>query len=50
MMPLLRGGASDEALFNFIRDAVSRKAPGVETLLKNYHGLEHVRPMHTIGG
>ncbi len=50
MMPLLRGGASDEALFNFIRDAVSRKAPGVETLLKNYRGLEHVRPMHTIGG
>jgi cyclic pyranopterin phosphate synthase len=50
MMPLLRDGASDEALFSFIRDAVSRKAPGVETLLKNYHGLEHVRPMHTIGG
>lgn len=50
MMPLLRGGASDEALFNFIRDAVSRKAPGVETLLKNYQRLEHVRPMHTIGG
>jgi cyclic pyranopterin phosphate synthase len=50
LRPLVRGGASDEALFNFIRDAVSRKAPGVETLLKNYHTLEHVRPMHTIGG
>lgn len=50
MRPLLRGGASDEALFNFIRDAVIRKAPGVETLLKNYDRLEHVRPMHTIGG
>jgi cyclic pyranopterin phosphate synthase len=48
--PLLRGGASDDALFNFIRDAVTRKAPGVETLLKNYARLEHVRPMHTIGG
>jgi cyclic pyranopterin phosphate synthase len=50
LRPLLRSGASDEALSNFIRDAVSRKAPGVETLLKNYHKLEHVRPMHTIGG
>jgi cyclic pyranopterin phosphate synthase len=50
LRPLLRNGASDETLSNFIREAVSRKAPGVETLLKNYHKLEHVRPMHTIGG
>lgn len=47
---LLRSDASDEAISNFIRDAVLRKAPGVETLLKKFNTLEHVRPMHTIGG
>ena len=46
----LRGGASDEALSRFIRDAVSRKGPGVQELLKHCNTLEHVRPMHTIGG
>jgi cyclic pyranopterin phosphate synthase len=48
--PLLRTGASDDVINKFIRDAVLKKAPGVETLLKNYRHLEHVRPMHTIGG
>ncbi len=50
LKPLLRGGASEETLSNFIREAVLRKAPGVETLLKKYSKLKHVRPMHTIGG
>jgi len=50
LRPLLRGRASDEAVTNFLRDAVLRKAPGVETLLKRFSTLEHVRPMHTIGG
>ena len=50
LRPLLRGGASDEAISDFIREAVLRKAPGVETLLEKYKGLQHVRPMHTIGG
>jgi cyclic pyranopterin phosphate synthase len=50
LRPLLRGRASDEAMTNFLRDAVLRKAPGVETLLKRFSTLEHVRPMHTIGG
>jgi len=50
LRPLLRGGASDETLLDFMRNAVSRKAPGVETLLKRFNRLEHVRPMHTIGG
>jgi cyclic pyranopterin phosphate synthase len=50
LRPLLRGGAPDEAISNFMRDAVLRKAPGVETLLKKFGTLEHVRPMHTIGG
>ena len=50
LRPLLRGRASDEAMTNFLHDAVLRKAPGVETLLKRFSTLEHVRPMHTIGG
>ena len=50
LKPLLRGGASDEELSNAIRDAVSRKGPGVQELLKQCNTLEHVRPMHTIGG
>jgi len=50
LRPLLRTGASDEMILNFMRDAVLRKAPGVETLLKKYEHLEHIRPMHTIGG
>ena len=50
LRPLLRTGASDDIILKFIREAVLRKAPGVETLLKNYQQLEHVRPMHTIGG
>ncbi len=50
LRPLLRNGASDGAISDFIRDSVFRKAPGVETLLKRFNTLEHVRPMHTIGG
>jgi cyclic pyranopterin phosphate synthase len=50
LRPLLRGDASDETIRDFVRDAVLHKAPGVETLLKNFKTLEHVRPMHTIGG
>jgi len=47
--PLLRSAASDEEVMSFMRNAISRKAPGVETLLK-LQKLEHIRPMHTIGG
>jgi cyclic pyranopterin phosphate synthase len=50
LKPLLRGVASDKELEDFIISAVRQKAPGVETLLKKYEKLEHVRPMHTIGG
>jgi cyclic pyranopterin phosphate synthase len=50
LRPLLRTGASDQMILNFMREAVLRKAAGVETLLKKYQQLEHVRPMHTIGG
>jgi cyclic pyranopterin phosphate synthase len=50
LKPLLRSGASDEVLSNFIKESVLRKAPGVETVLKRFKTVEHVRPMHTIGG
>jgi cyclic pyranopterin phosphate synthase len=50
LRPLLRGGGSDGAISDFVREAVLRKAPGVETLLKKFKTLEHIRPMHTIGG
>ena len=50
LRPLLRNETSDDAILGFMRDSVSRKAPGVETLLKRFNTLEHVRPMHTIGG
>ncbi len=50
LRPLLRNGGSDEAILGFMREAVFRKAPGVETLLKKFNRLEHVRAMHTIGG
>ena len=50
LRPLLRGGGTDREIEDFIVSAVQRKAPGVETLLKKYKTLEHVRPMHTIGG
>ena len=50
LRPLLRTEASDETIRTFMRGAVLQKAPGVETLLKKYQQLEHIRPMHTIGG
>jgi cyclic pyranopterin phosphate synthase len=50
LRPLLRGGCTDQEIQDFITSAVQRKAPGVETLLKRHKNLEHVRPMHTIGG
>lgn len=50
LKPILRSHASDGMVADFVRHAVLRKAPGVETLLHKYRTLQHVRPMHTIGG
>jgi len=50
LRPLLRDGASDEELSRLMRDAVARKPPGVQTLLKQHQSLQHVRPMYTVGG
>jgi len=47
---LLRSGGSDTDLELFVRKAFSRKSPGVERMLKEASVLQHVRPMHTIGG
>jgi molybdenum cofactor biosynthesis enzyme MoaA len=50
LKPLLRGGATDDELSHFIRDAVAKKPAGVQALLKQHHALEHVRSMYTVGG
>ena len=47
---LLRSGASNQALEAFIRESFEKKAPGVETLLKQSVMVRHIRPMHTLGG
>ncbi|MGO9643136.1 MAG: GTP 3',8-cyclase MoaA [Candidatus Bathyarchaeia archaeon] len=50
LKPLLRNRSSDDEISLFMKNAVSRKTPGVETLLKQMSPLQHIRPMHTIGG
>ncbi|MCS7146477.1 MAG: GTP 3',8-cyclase MoaA [Aigarchaeota archaeon] len=50
LKPLLRSGATDEEVIRFVRLAFMKKFRGVETLLRSNGMLEHVRPMHTIGG
>jgi len=47
---ILRAGASDEELSTYIKNAYFAKSPGVEKMIRNKVNLEHVRPMHTIGG
>jgi len=50
LKPLLRNRSSDDEISLFIKNAIARKTPGVETLLKQMSPLQHIRPMHTIGG
>lgn len=47
---LLRHGASDAEISNFLKVSVKLKAPGVESLLKASVDLKHVRPMYRTGG
>ncbi|MEM2238135.1 MAG: GTP 3',8-cyclase MoaA [Candidatus Caldarchaeum sp.] len=47
---LLRGGASDEEIAEFIRRSFRKKFAGVETLIKTGKLEPLIRPMHTIGG
>lgn len=50
LKPLLRSGASDEEISEFIDWAFKRKFRGVETLLRSGEMPPHVRPMYAIGG
>lgn len=50
LKPLLRSGATDEEIGEFIRWAFRRKFRGVETLLKTGALPQHIRPMYTLGG
>jgi cyclic pyranopterin phosphate synthase len=47
---LLRGGASDGEIEQFIRKCFWLKPAGVEAMLEQSMELRHVRPMYTIGG
>ncbi|MCS7129734.1 MAG: GTP 3',8-cyclase MoaA [Candidatus Caldarchaeum sp.] len=47
---LLRGGASDEEIADFIRRAFAKKFAGVESMIKTGRVQPLIRPMHTIGG
>jgi cyclic pyranopterin phosphate synthase len=50
IMPLLRGGASDDEVRSFLQDVFWKKAPGVHALLQTSALIPHIRPMYTIGG
>lgn len=47
---LMRSGASDLDISEFLKTKVKLKAPGVEALLKGNGSLHHVRPMYITGG
>lgn len=47
---LLRRGADDQEIEDFIRKVFFKKFEGVESLLRHAAAPSHIRPMHTIGG
>ncbi|MDH2899826.1 MAG: GTP 3',8-cyclase MoaA, partial [archaeon] len=47
---LLRSGASDLEISEYLKKIVKLKAPGVESLMKTSVELKHVRPMYRTGG
>ena len=47
---LLRGGAQDSEIKEFLEKSVKLKSPGVETLINGQQELHHVRPMYITGG
>jgi len=47
---LLRRGASDDDISDFLRRSFMLKSKGVESMLEQNLELKHVRPMYTIGG
>jgi cyclic pyranopterin phosphate synthase len=48
--PVLRSGAKDQEVSEFIRRSFWLKSEGVESMLKGNVDLKRVRPMYTIGG
>jgi GTP 3',8-cyclase len=48
--PLLRNGATDQEISDFIRKSFWTKSEGVESMLAQKVKLTRVRPMYTIGG
>ena len=48
--PMIRGGAGDGEISDFIRRSFWLKSEGVEKMLEQNVELKHVRPMYTIGG
>ncbi|MEM4312301.1 MAG: GTP 3',8-cyclase MoaA [Nitrososphaerales archaeon] len=50
LKPLLRGGASDEEIAQFIKESFWKKSEGVEAMIKKNLVLKHIRSMYTIGG
>jgi cyclic pyranopterin phosphate synthase len=47
---LVKNGASDEEIADFLIKSVRLKAPGVQSLIKESVNLKHVRPMYKTGG
>ena len=47
---LLRGGASDTEIGDYIRSVFKLKFAGVETMIKSGSVTPHIRPMYTLGG
>jgi GTP 3',8-cyclase len=47
---MLRSGASDLEISEYLRKVVKLKAPGVESLMKASVELKHIRPMYRTGG
>jgi GTP 3',8-cyclase len=50
LKPLIRGGAGDAEIADFIRRKFWLKSEGVEKMIEQNVELENVRPMYTIGG
>jgi cyclic pyranopterin phosphate synthase len=47
---LMRNGASDLEISEFLSKVVKLKSPGVESLIKSSIELKHIRPMYRTGG
>jgi len=50
LRPLLKEGASDMQIADFIKGCFWNKDAGVETKLDQVLSIRHIRPMHSIGG